>query len=610
MEGTSFASWDSFSSELAAYCARTHQPLAIASSTPRAKRNATIAKRVIKRYGDMPELVKRELQGQLIPETFGFYAKTITCTHAGEPRQRASTARPHQFHRVIGCKARINVCVQYNTAKKQWLLNVTGQELQHNHAVAKEIWRVLVDTTHNVNSAHYKLFSFMVHDAFGNGQYVQHGLIEDEKGSTLRTVCAQFKKTNSAWEKIRAIIMDKDITEMTVIEREFPNARVLLCQIQFIRGILRDNDKIQRWFEYFDANGTSIKEKWCSVYRCDLPHLGNNTNNRLESSWGKLKDLVNKFNGVDECLVSILFWQRTKELAWRRRITRVGRESVAGADAQIKALAPIVSRYTLKLIRDQYEFAIANTTEYNTYSLAAITCIQYKPHVEESHDEEWSEPTDLDVPDEFSVSLKDSRKENVDSDSITTLMDVIQRTSVRRVLVLPIHATTIPFLHQDLLRTAPAIESLQYLGSLAGNASLPVIIAAIHFDDPEHWCGLVFDIATNTFTSFDPLQSVDRYSTIEWWVGKHLNPCIPRFHQAVPQSKRFTSLQQQDTYNCGVLVLLFFEIVLKGIATAYFAPDKLKHTLQYARYRYLCMGLGEVSATASDTDQSDFESEN
>ncbi|KAJ0393147.1 hypothetical protein ATCC90586_010410 [Pythium insidiosum] len=437
---------------------------------------------------------------------------------------------------------------------------------------------VLVDTTHNVNSAHYKLLSFMVHDAFGNGQYVQHGLIEDEKGSTLRTVCAQFKKTNSA--------------------------------IQFIRGILRDNDKIQRWFEYFDANWTSIKEKWCSVYRCDLPHLGNNTNNRLESSWGKLKDLVNKFNGVDECLVSILFWQRTKDLAWRRRITRVGRESVAGADAQIKALAPIVSRYTLKLIRDQYEFSIANTTEYNTYSLAAITCIQYKPRVEESHDEEWSEPTDLDVPDEFSVSLKDSKLSFKDSqrglsheynEKISTeCSDDDYSDDDFEIQVNP----TKPVGKPD----KPISKEPDWVFSTTQNP--PVIIAAIHFDDPEHWCGLVFDIATNTFTSFDPLPSVDRYSTIEWWVGKHLIPCLPRLHQAIPQSKRFTSLQQQDSYNCGVLVLLFLEIVLKGIATAYFAPDKLKHTLQYARYRYLCMGLGELSATASDTDQSDFESEN
>lgn len=34
---------------------------------------------------------------------------------------------------------------------------------------------LLIDATYKTNSAHYKLFSFMVHDAFGKGQYVQMG---------------------------------------------------------------------------------------------------------------------------------------------------------------------------------------------------------------------------------------------------------------------------------------------------------------------------------------------------------------------------------------------------------------------------------------------------
>ena len=32
---------------------------------------------------------------------------------------------------------------------------------------------ILIDATHNTNKAHYKLFSFMVHDALGRGQHVQ-----------------------------------------------------------------------------------------------------------------------------------------------------------------------------------------------------------------------------------------------------------------------------------------------------------------------------------------------------------------------------------------------------------------------------------------------------
>ncbi|KAE8951614.1 hypothetical protein PR002_g32923, partial [Phytophthora rubi] len=35
---------------------------------------------------------------------------------------------------------------------------------------------VLLDSTHNTNASRYKLFSFMVNDVFGQGQYVQHAL--------------------------------------------------------------------------------------------------------------------------------------------------------------------------------------------------------------------------------------------------------------------------------------------------------------------------------------------------------------------------------------------------------------------------------------------------
>ncbi|TYZ67337.1 hypothetical protein PybrP1_011368, partial [[Pythium] brassicae (nom. inval.)] len=58
----------------------------------------------------------------------------------------------------------------------------------------------------------------------------QHALIKDESSSTLQTVCKQFKDANAAWSNIRCIVMYKDFTEMSVIEAEFPEARILLCQ--------------------------------------------------------------------------------------------------------------------------------------------------------------------------------------------------------------------------------------------------------------------------------------------------------------------------------------------------------------------------------------------
>ncbi|KAE8891156.1 hypothetical protein PF005_g7148 [Phytophthora fragariae] len=41
--------------------------------------------------------------------------------------------------------------------------------------------------------------------------------------------------------------------------------------------------------------------------------MGNNSNNRIEASWKQLKDLVNSFMGVDECVVSIMCYLDQEE---------------------------------------------------------------------------------------------------------------------------------------------------------------------------------------------------------------------------------------------------------------------------------------------------------
>ncbi|DAZ97801.1 TPA: hypothetical protein N0F65_009547 [Lagenidium giganteum] len=75
-------------------------------------------------------------------------------------------------------------------------------------------------------------------------------------------------------------------------------------QIEFMRTILAAPEKIAKWFDYFESNWNACRGKWCSYLRCSVTHLGNNTNNRLESSWQKLKALVNKFKPFDEKFAS------------------------------------------------------------------------------------------------------------------------------------------------------------------------------------------------------------------------------------------------------------------------------------------------------------------
>ncbi|GMF19643.1 unnamed protein product [Phytophthora fragariaefolia] len=62
---------------------------------------------------------------------------------------------------------------------------------------------------------------------------------------------------------------------------------------------------------------------WCSYARQNAVTLGNNTNNRLESSWKQMKEVVNSSMGLDECLASIMFYQTRAEQRLDDQATKV-----------------------------------------------------------------------------------------------------------------------------------------------------------------------------------------------------------------------------------------------------------------------------------------------
>ncbi|KAE9214874.1 hypothetical protein PF004_g14923 [Phytophthora fragariae] len=296
---------------------------------------------------------------------------------------------------------------------------------------------VLIDATHDTNASNYKLFSFMIHDAMGKGQHVQHCLIENERKETLRIACRQFKEGCPNYDSIVVIMIDKDFTELAVLQEEFPGARILLCHfhvvkylqeevakekynldawtknemkrlIQLLVGaptevayaniittmkmVLRTDEKKKLWFSDFDKNWTKYKERWSSAYRGNVPHMGNHTNNRLESSWQKLKTLVNRSTTLDDCVVSILFWQTVNEGIWARNIKRIGVYMNMEYDNEMNQLLNEVSRHAVELIKQQYDFALHSTTKYHYYPVGPYVMMQY------------TSAKDDDLPDEYTMN--------------------------------------------------------------------------------------------------------------------------------------------------------------------------------------------------------------
>ncbi|ETP17931.1 hypothetical protein F441_07771 [Phytophthora nicotianae CJ01A1] len=105
--------------------------------------------------------------------------------------------------------------------------------------------------------------------------------------------------------------------------------------------------------------------------------MGNQTNNRLESSWQKLKTLVNRSTSLDDCVVSILFWQTVNEKLWCRGVSRIGVYVNVEYDDEMNRLLNTVSRHAVELIKQQYDFALKADTEYRYYPVGSYVIMHY-----------------------------------------------------------------------------------------------------------------------------------------------------------------------------------------------------------------------------------------
>ena len=53
----------------------------------------------------------------------------------------------------------------------------------------------------------YKLFSFMVIDSFGHGQFAQHALMDAENASNMKCSIDAFKEAHPGWKEGLKVLM-------------------------------------------------------------------------------------------------------------------------------------------------------------------------------------------------------------------------------------------------------------------------------------------------------------------------------------------------------------------------------------------------------------------
>lgn len=131
------ASWEAFEAALRAYAQATCQLYVVRTTTSVRRRNQRISESLAGAEGQS----QSQGQAQSVPERFGWYSKTLVCTHGWKDRRRGSGKRALTSVRSTCCPARMCVTLQHRgAADADWQVVVTKHVRTHNHPLSRELY--------------------------------------------------------------------------------------------------------------------------------------------------------------------------------------------------------------------------------------------------------------------------------------------------------------------------------------------------------------------------------------------------------------------------------------------------------------------------------------
>ncbi|KAE9212308.1 hypothetical protein PF005_g10639 [Phytophthora fragariae] len=134
---------------------------------------------------------------------------------------------------------------------------------------------------------------------------------------------------------------------------------------------LLGGDETHPLYNTFLENWDNSQEEWVSYLRGNVPHLTNNTNNRIESKWGKIKDVIKGTSSIDELVTTLITLQEYAEDQYIAEYHRVGsRPRGPDEDPELAALGMQISPFAFRLVAEQHGLATRSNTHYNVELLS------------------------------------------------------------------------------------------------------------------------------------------------------------------------------------------------------------------------------------------------
>ncbi|CAF1606765.1 unnamed protein product [Rotaria magnacalcarata] len=200
-----------------------------------------------------------------------------------------------------------------------------------------------LDSTIKVNIENYQLYICMAQNANLKGVPVSYCLMNSGNKDNLEFFYAAMRDLNDL-QKTQVIMVDKDLTNIDILQHFFDKARILLCVFHVlkylksrvhelripltnrmnimknIRRLLYDNDQMSAiylkevktesegtdFYQYFETNWLSCCEMWQTKHRKNLFNFDTDTNNHLERFNRTLKDHILPKMHISECVVKLI----------------------------------------------------------------------------------------------------------------------------------------------------------------------------------------------------------------------------------------------------------------------------------------------------------------
>ncbi|KAE9315963.1 hypothetical protein PR003_g18854 [Phytophthora rubi] len=201
--------------------------------------------------------------------------------------------------------------------------------------------------------------------------------------------------------------------EKAVLLEGFPEARQLLCrwhvitwlkkqatrlapaQKKQVKGLMKALVYSRSSDEYLDAKEALLHTLGEDIEHPmdNIPHLGNNTNNRLECKWGEIKQVVEPHFTLDETISTLITLQRIAEDEYVAQYHEVGSRPDLGEDPELAALGMQISEYAFRMVSEQHAFAFGHRADYEIDLSNAGKATLSRPGTQSSHVVDTAAPT-------------------------------------------------------------------------------------------------------------------------------------------------------------------------------------------------------------------------